>query len=319
MKASVCWFELYEYFSVLHWWFWWRTLEYTSGTCFVGVRMSIQCLASSTDRILQASLMFTSLFSLLCHINISFETYSDTIYWLAVHGSTVLVILKSYVEDVVWIRSDSGSSPWFYRPHQYQICSWFAYFNITIPKNTRFTLDTSIWNMVWVYVLYHISICIWTLEWTSGTCFVGVRIWIQFLASSTDRILQASLIFRYISLVFRYERSRPLYTHRLCPFNVTQQNVVLWRQVCVGLSCTSILVYCIDDFDGELWSTHLVLVLLVLECQFNVWHLPLTAFYRPVLCSHLYFPCFVTLIFRLKPIQTLYIDLQCMVLPSSSY
>ena len=66
--------------------------------------------------------------------------------------------------------------------------------------------------------LYHILICIWTLEWISGTCFVGVRMSIQCLASSTDRILQATLIFRYISLVFRYERTRPRYTHRLRPF-----------------------------------------------------------------------------------------------------
>ena len=44
----------------------------------VGVRMSAQVFASSTDRILQATLIFTSLFSLFCHMNISFETYSDT-------------------------------------------------------------------------------------------------------------------------------------------------------------------------------------------------------------------------------------------------
>ena len=183
------------------------TLEWISGTCFVGVRMSIQCLASSTDRILQATLIFTSLFSLLCHMNISFETYIDTIYWLAVHGSTVLVIVKSYVEDFVWMRSDSDSSAWFYRPRHDQICSWFVYFNVTIPKKARFTLDASFWKTVWVHV---------------------ILFWITF-----------------------------------------------W-------------------FVFGLWSGHLVLVLLVLECQLNVWHLPLTACYRPLLFVHLYFPCFVT-------------------------
>ena len=296
MRASVCWYDLYEYFSVLHWWFRCRTLEWTSGTCFVGVRMSIRLLASATDRILQATLIRTSLFSLLCHMNISLETYTDTEYWLVVHGFTVLVIFKSCIDVFVWIRSDSGSSAWCYRPRQYQICSWCVYFNVTMPKNTRFTLDASYWN-------------IWTLEWTSGTCFVGVRMSIQLLASSIDRILQATLIFRYISLVFRYERARPRYTHRLCPFNVTRQDVVWWGQVSVGMICTSILVYCIDDFDAELWSGHPVLVLSVLECQFDCWHLPLTAFYRPLLFAHLYFPCFVTWIFRWKHIQTLNIDL----------
>ena len=154
MKAGVCWFDLYEYFSVLHWWFWYRTLEWTCGTCCVGVRMSIQCLASSTDRILQAFLIFTSLFSLLCHMNISF---SDTIYWLIVHGSTVLVIFKPYIWVYTWIRSDSGLSAWFYRSRQYQMCSWFVYFNVTIPKSTRLTLDARFWNMVWVYAFYFLS------------------------------------------------------------------------------------------------------------------------------------------------------------------
>ena len=46
----------------------------------VGVRMSIQLLATSTDRILQAALIFTSLFSLFCHMNISFESYSHPEY-----------------------------------------------------------------------------------------------------------------------------------------------------------------------------------------------------------------------------------------------
>ena len=56
------------------------TLEWTSGTCFVGYRMSIQVLASSADRILQATRIFTSLFSLFCHMNISFESYSHPEY-----------------------------------------------------------------------------------------------------------------------------------------------------------------------------------------------------------------------------------------------
>ena len=40
----------------------------------VGVRMSIQCLASCTDRILQATCIDTSLFLLLCHINIAYKS-----------------------------------------------------------------------------------------------------------------------------------------------------------------------------------------------------------------------------------------------------
>ena len=44
----------------------------------VGVRMSIRVLTSFTDRSLQATLMLTCSLSLLCHINISLESYSDT-------------------------------------------------------------------------------------------------------------------------------------------------------------------------------------------------------------------------------------------------
>ena len=77
------------------------------------------------------------------------------------------------------------------------------------------------------FILNHILICIWTLEWTSGTCFVGVRISIQLSTSSADRILQTTLIFKDISLVFRYESIRPHYTHGLCPFNVAKQDFVL--------------------------------------------------------------------------------------------
>ena len=212
MKTSDCWFGLYEYFSVLHWRFWCRTLEWTSGTCFVGVRISIQLSTSSTDRILQATLIITSVFSLLCHMNISFETYIDTIYWLAVHGSTVLVIFKSYVEDFVWMRSDSDSSEWFYRPRHDQICSWFVYFNVTIPKKARFTLDASFWKTVWVHV---------------------ILFWITF-----------------------------------------------W-------------------FVFGLWSGHLVLVLLVLEYQFNCRHLPLTAFYRLLLFSKIFHLCLDMKVFGL--------------------
>ena len=56
------------------------------------------------------------------------------------------------------------------------------------------------------FIFNHISICIWTSEWTSGTCFVGVRMLIQCLPSYTDRMLQATFIFRDIPLVFRYEK-----------------------------------------------------------------------------------------------------------------
>ena len=57
----------------------------------------------------------------------------------------------------VWIRSDYDSSACFYLLVQYQICSWCVYFNVTIPKNTRFTLDTSFWKTVGVYVFYFYS------------------------------------------------------------------------------------------------------------------------------------------------------------------
>ena len=40
-----------------------------------------------------------------------------------------------------------------------------------------------------------------------------------------------------------------------------------------------------------LWSGYLVLVLLVLACQFNVWHLPLTAFYKLFLFSQISHLC----------------------------
>ena len=59
---------------------------------------------------------------------------------------------------------------------------------------------------VCILICNHILICIWTLEWTSGTCFVGVTMSLQCLASCTDRILQAVGILRYISVVFRYEK-----------------------------------------------------------------------------------------------------------------
>ena len=75
-------------------------------------------------------------------------------------------------------------------------------------------------------ICYHILICIWTLEWTSGTCFVYVRMSIQFLASSTDRIVTGHSYFQIHLTCVMIWRIRPRYTHRLCPFNVTQQDFV---------------------------------------------------------------------------------------------
>ena len=51
---------------------------------------------------------------------------------------------------------------------------------------------------------------------------VGVRMSAQVLASSTDRILQATRIFRYISLVFRYETFVLTTLIDFVFFNVTQ-------------------------------------------------------------------------------------------------
>ena len=41
------------------------------------------------------------------------------------------------------------------------------------PQEYEIHTGCKYWNMVWVYVFnifYYILICIWTLEWTSGTC-----------------------------------------------------------------------------------------------------------------------------------------------------
>ena len=144
---SVCWCVIYEYFCVLHWWYRCWALEWTSGTSFVGIRMSTQFLISSTDRMLQATLIFGYI-SLVFRYETSSSLYSLTL---------------SFQYDTTRFRNIKASVYWY---------GSYEYF----------------------CVLYWWSRC-WALEWIPGTCFVGVRMSTQFLASSTDRILQATLIF----------------------------------------------------------------------------------------------------------------------------
>ena len=116
------------------------------------------------------------------------------------------------------------------RPRQYWMCTWFVYFIVTILKNKRFTLNASFRKMVWIYVFYfhsHIDLCCEVWSEHLVLCLLVLECQFNVWHLPLTAFSQITLYIQIHLTCVLIREICPCVNHRLCLFNMRQQEFVL--------------------------------------------------------------------------------------------